>query len=88
VLTVTTDPAFDQRMIRICTSLQAAGYDVLLIGRVWPWSKDLPARPFRQRRIKLPIYKGKLFYVLFNLRLLLTLLFVKVDCFCAIDLDT
>lgn len=88
VLTVTTDPAFDQRMIRICTSLQAAGYDVLLIGRVWPWSKDLPERPFRQRRIKLPIYKGKLFYVLFNLRLFLTLLFVKVDCFCAIDLDT
>lgn len=88
VLTVTTDPAFDQRMIRICTSLQSAGYDVLLIGRVWPWSKDLPERPFRQRRIKLPIYKGKLFYVLFNLRLFLALLFVKADCFCAIDLDT
>lgn len=88
VLTVTSDPAFDQRMIRICTSLQNAGYDVLLIGRIWPWSKDLPERPFRQRRFKVPIQRGKLFYALYNIRLFFILLFVKVDCFCAIDLDT
>jgi glycosyltransferase involved in cell wall biosynthesis len=88
VLTVTTDPAYDQRMIRICTSLHNAGYDVLLIGRIWPWSKDLPERPFRQRRFRVPVQKGKLFYALYNLRLFLMLLFVKVDCFCAIDLDT
>lgn len=88
VLTVTSDPAYDQRMIRICTSLHNAGYDVLLIGRLRPNSKELPERPFRQRRIRQRIDRGKLFYALYNLKLFLTLLFIKADCFCAIDLDT
>jgi glycosyltransferase involved in cell wall biosynthesis len=88
VLTVTSDPAYDQRMIRICTSLQAAGYDVLLIGRLRPNSKDLPQRPFRQRRIRQRIDSGKIFYALFNIKLFFVLLFAKTDCFCAIDLDT
>lgn len=88
VLTVTSDPAYDQRMIRICTSLQSAGYDVLLIGRLRPNSGELPQRPFRQRRIRQQIDSGKLFYVLYNLKVFFTLLFVKADCFCAIDLDT
>lgn len=88
VLTVTSDPAYDQRMIRICSSLQAAGYDVLLIGRLRPNSGELPDRPFRQQRIRQRIDRGKLFYALFNLKLFLRLLFVKADCLCAIDLDT
>ena len=88
VLTVTSDPAYDQRMIRICTSLQAAGYDVLLIGRHRPNSGELPARPFRQKRIRQRIDQGKLFYALYNIKLFFILLFTKADCFCAIDLDT
>jgi len=88
VLTVTSDPAYDQRMIRICTSLHAAGYDVLLIGRQRPNSGELPPRPFRQKRIRQHIDRGKAFYVLYNIKLFFALLFVKADCFCAIDLDT
>lgn len=88
ILTVTSDPAYDQRMIRICTSLQAAGYDVLLIGRLRPKSGELPERPFRQRRIRQRIDQGKLFYALFNIKLFFTLLFTKADVLCAIDLDT
>ena len=88
VLTVTSDPAYDQRMIRICTSLQKAGYDVLLIGRLRPNSTELPERPFRQMRIRQRIDSGKLFYATYNLKLLWKLLFIKADCFCAIDLDT
>ena len=88
VLTVTSDPAYDQRMIRICTSLQGAGYDVLLIGRLRPTSTHLPARPFRPRRICQRIDSGKAFYALYNIKLFFALLFVKADCFCAIDLDT
>lgn len=88
VLTVTSDPAYDQRMIRICSSLQAGGYDVLLIGRERPGSGELPQRSFRQHRIRQRIDKGKLFYATYNLKLFFKLLFIKADVFCAIDLDT
>jgi glycosyltransferase involved in cell wall biosynthesis len=88
VLTVTSDPAYDQRMIRICTSLQAGGYDVLLIGRLRPNSKELPERTFRQKRIRQRIDRGKAFYALYNLKLFFILLFARADVFCAIDLDT
>src|SRR5690242_13208129 len=33
VLTVTNDLNYDQRMIRICSSLASHGYQVLLVGR-------------------------------------------------------
>lgn len=88
VLTITNDPNYDQRMIRICTSLQEAGYEVTLVGRLRPHSKALIERPFRQVRIPQRIDSTKLFYVLFNLKLFFYLLFQRADCFCAIDLDT
>lgn len=88
VLTVTSDPAYDQRMIRICSSLQAGGYEVLLLGRLRPNSPPLPKRSFRQIRIRQRVDKGKLFYALYNLKLFFRLLYIPADCFCAIDLDT
>jgi glycosyltransferase involved in cell wall biosynthesis len=88
VFTVTSDPNYDQRMIRICTSLQKGGYDVLLIGRQRPNSKELIQRSFKQKRIKQRIDSGKLFYVSYWLKLLFKLLFIKTDVYCAIDLDT
>jgi len=88
ILTVTSDPNYDQRMIRICTSLHNAGYDVTLVGRKRPSSKPLIERPFKQVRIKQRIDSGKLFYLTYNFKLLFYLLFHKADCFCAIDLDT
>jgi len=88
VLTVTSDPNYDQRMNRICTSLHNAGYEVTLIGRERPNSKPLIQRSFRQIRIKQRIDQGKLFYALYNLKLFLRLLFLKMDALCAIDLDT
>lgn len=88
-LTVTSDPNFDQRMIRICTSLHEAGYKVVLIGRQRPESKPLIARPYQQIRLKQLRYdKGKMFYATYNLKLLKALLGLKVDAICAIDLDT
>ncbi|XZF14319.1 glycosyltransferase [Chitinophagaceae bacterium MMS25-I14] len=88
VLTVTTDPNFDQRMIRICTSLHNAGYDVTLIGRERPISKPLIGQPFKQVRIRQNRDSGKLFYVQYNTKLFFRLLFRKMDAICAIDLDT
>ncbi|HEY4286089.1 MAG TPA: glycosyltransferase family 4 protein [Puia sp.] len=86
--TVTNDLNYDQRMIRICTSLAAEGYDVTLVGRLAKTSLPLATRPFRQHRLKLIFQKGKLFYFEYNFRLFFFLLFQKMDLLCAIDLDS
>lgn len=88
ILTVTSDPNYDQRMIRICTSLHNAGYKVTIVGRERPSSKPLIERPYKQVRIKQRIDSGKLFYLTYNIKLLFFLLFKKMDAVCAIDLDT
>jgi glycosyltransferase involved in cell wall biosynthesis len=86
--TVTNDLTYDQRMIRICSSLSAAGFDVLLTGRKLPSSLPLAQRPFRQRRIRCFFNRGPLFYAEYNIRLFFFLLFTRTGCVCAIDLDT
>ncbi|MBT9394461.1 glycosyltransferase [Hymenobacter sp. NST-14] len=88
VFTVTTDLNYDQRMQRICGSLAAAGYEVLLVGRQWPGSRPLTPQPYRQHRLRCRFNRGKLFYFEFNLRLLLFLLARRATAWCAIDLDT
>ena len=87
-LTVTNDLSYDQRMQRICTSLVAAGYDVLLIGRVLKKSIPLQLQPFTQKRLYCFFTNGFLFYTEYNIRLFIFLLFAKIDAFSAIDLDT
>ena len=88
VFTVTTDLTYDQRMIRICTSLANAGYDVTLVGRKMKASPPLTNQPFQQKRLHCFFEKGKLFYAEYNIRLFFYLLFKKMDCIGAIDLDT
>ena len=85
---VTTDLSYDQRMIRICTSLAAAGFDVVLVGRRTKGSIPLIAQPFQQKRLRCIFNEGKLFYAEYNIRLFFFLLFKKMDVICAIDLDT
>lgn len=88
VFTVTNDLSYDQRMIRICTSLADAGYHVTLVGFTRPDSKPFAAQPFVQKRLRLLFRKGWLFYADYNIRLFWWLLFRKMDVICAIDLDT
>ena len=88
IFTVTTDLSYDQRMIRICTSLANAGYDVTLVGRKVSSSIPLTDQLFKQKRINCLFEKGKLFYAEYNIRLFFYLLFKKIDCVGAIDLDT
>ncbi len=88
VFTVTTDLTYDQRMIRICSSLADTGYDITLVGRKLKNSIPLSIQPFKQKRINCFFEKGKLFYTEYNIRLFIYLLFKKMDCICAIDLDT
>ena len=88
VFTVTNDLNFDQRMIRICTSLQSAGYDVSLVGVRFKNSGDLRYQNFSQHRIFCFFRKGFHFYLEYNLKLFIHLFFRKLDLICAIDLDT
>ncbi len=75
-------------MIRICTSLANEGYDITLIGREKRSSLPLESKAFKQKRLYCFFEKGKLFYIEYNLRLFIFLLFTKADGICAIDLDT
>ena len=88
IFTVTNDLNYDQRMIRICSSLQKAEYDVMLVGRKLKNSLPLSQKPFEQKRIFCLFEKGKAFYIEYNIRLFFWLLFQKLDLICAIDLDT
>lgn len=87
-LTVTNDLTYDQRMIRIGSSLAKVGYDVCLIGRERPHSQPLVQHPFRQKRLRCWMEQGKLFYLEYNLRLFWWLLWQRWDVVCSVDLDT
>ncbi len=75
-------------MHRICGTLASAGYTVTLIGRKMKGSKPLQKKSFGLKRIICFFNKGFAFYAEYNTRLFLYLLTKKIDCICAIDLDT
>lgn len=84
---VTTDLVHDQRMIRICSSLQANGYKIVLIGR--KSTTPLTHKPYQQVRLTSWFSKGKLLYLEYNIRLFVYLLTApKPDMMVAIDLDS
>ncbi len=88
VFCVTNDLNTDQRMIRICGTLQSNGWDVELIGREKRESASLLNRSYKQTRLKCWFEKGKLFYLEYNLRLFWYLLRLRMNVLCVIDLDT
>jgi len=88
VLVALSDLAHDQRMMRIATSLSTAGYDVLMIGKNVKGSLPLLEAPYKQRSIPCIFSRGKVFYFEFNFKLFFYLLFQKMHCICAIDIDT
>jgi len=88
ICTVINDLTYDQRMIRICTSLAKAGYEVLLVGRQLSNSKPIDNQLFKQKRLHCWFNKGIAFYIEYNIRLFFFLLFRKWDIINSIDLDT
>ena len=88
VLGVTTDLTHDQRMQRTCRTLSRAGYKVELVGRRLPRSEALKAEPYQQQRLTLSFHKGKIFYLLYNLRLFWYLVRRPASVVVAVDLDT
>lgn len=88
IFTVTNDLNFDQRMQRIAGSLQAEGFSVLLVGRKKKDSAELSATSYAQKRLPCFFNRGLTFYIEYQIRLMVFLLFQKADILCAIDLDT
>lgn len=87
IISVTNDLSTDQRVKKVCGTLYAMNYDILLIGRKRHTSLKLK-RPYQTKRMRLVFNKGALFYAEFNIRLFILLVFSKVDIYHANDLDT
>ena len=88
VVAVTNDLNFDQRMIRSCTALAEAGYDVHFVGRELAYSPDLEPRPYSQHRLKCNVNQGPAFYAEYAVRLRSHLADTEFDLAIACDLDT
>ena len=78
-MTVSSDLATDNRVHRNCTVLEELGYQVFLIGREKKNSPRMPKRSYSFKRLKLLHEKGAFFYAALNIRLVVFLLFKKVD---------
>ena len=87
-VSVISELTTDQRVIRICTTLQEMGFDVRVVAR--RFSNSLPQGDyfFKAKRLRCFFRKGFMQFAEFNFKLFLVLLFAKTDYFLANDLDT
>jgi glycosyltransferase involved in cell wall biosynthesis len=88
-ISVINDLATDQRVGRVAKLLTENNFDVCCIGRRLKKSPVPEDNTFKIRRYRMLFTAGPLFYACFNLRLLITLLFIKRPVvFISNDLDT
>ena len=87
-VSVISDLTTDQRVIRICNTLQQMGFETAVIARSFTNSLPLDEYSFKCSRIKCHFRNGIWQYAEFNFKLFWRLLFCKTDYFLANDLDT
>ena len=88
VCLVSNDLNQDQRMHRICESLYAAGYDVLLVGRQKKQSLPLPDLNFSTIRLKCLFQQGIFFYAELCIRQFYLLWSIRPQIVYCVDPDT
>ena len=84
---VSNDLEFDQRVAKVCSTLEQLGYQITLVGRMLPTSRHFE-RSYPTKRFKLLFERGALFYAALNIRMFWYLLLAKTDVILANDLDT
>jgi glycosyltransferase involved in cell wall biosynthesis len=88
IVSVTNDLVTDNRVSKVCDFLQNEGYSLTLVGRKLKGSLSISDRKYKTKRFQLFFTKGPLFYLEFNLRLFIYLLFHKTTLLVSNDLDT
>ncbi len=86
-LSVINDLVTDNRVHKVCQTLQQMGFSPVLIGRQLRHSQPV-SRTYQTHRMKLLFRKGPLFYLEYNLRLFFLLRKLAPDIFVANDLDS
>ena len=83
---VSNDLTYDQRVSKICDSLQHKNWEVRLVGVLKSGSTSLQ-RNYSIQRLNVFFSKGSLFYFMLNTRMFFYLLFHKTEAIWANDLD-
>jgi glycosyltransferase involved in cell wall biosynthesis len=85
---ITNYPETDRRMIRVCKTLSENQWDVTLVGRKLKSGQDIPDFPFKVKRLNTLFKRGILFYLEYNIRLVLVLITAKARIYGSVDYDT
>lgn len=84
----TSDLITDQRVHRTATALSNAGFSVIVFGRKPIAKKNIIERPYTVKYIGNIIQKGPIFYLFFNFKIFISLIFSRFSAVYANDLDT
>lgn len=85
---VTNCICHDQRVMKMAGVVSNLGCDIIIIGRHSDDCSKNDSVPFRTKRFRMIFRSGFLFYMSFNIRLLIFLVFHKYDFLVSNDLDT
>jgi glycosyltransferase involved in cell wall biosynthesis len=85
---VTNCICHDQRVLKMAGLVESLGCNIIIIGRNIGECCNNESVPYTAKRFRMIFKKGFLFYMFFNIRLFIFLLFNKYDLLVSNDLDT